>query len=145
LVSAPTSFTVTPDATAPVSTATCGGVACSAGWYTTSPVSVALAATDGGSGLDVIRFTTDGTTPTLLNGTTYAAAFGLVAAASARPVVRAGATRGALRGGRERTAPTRPRRRPSIRWRRWTSWRRTSRVSPRRPPRSRSRPTPQRP
>src|SRR5207253_3973532 len=49
LTSGPTSFTVTPDATAPTTTPSCNSAACSAGWYS-SAVSVSLAATDTGSG-----------------------------------------------------------------------------------------------
>jgi peptidoglycan/xylan/chitin deacetylase (PgdA/CDA1 family) len=53
------------DTTAAGSAITCNGAACSNGWYRTS-VQVALSAKDnrGGSGVDVIRYTTDGSTPT---------------------------------------------------------------------------------
>ncbi|MEA2390792.1 MAG: hypothetical protein QOK31_901 [Solirubrobacteraceae bacterium] len=52
------------DTQAPVSTALCGAGPCTGGWYRDA-VSVSLGATDeGGSGLDVIRYTTDGTDPT---------------------------------------------------------------------------------
>ena len=53
------------DVTPPTTTASCGGSACSAAWYT-SPVALALSATDnaGGSGVDTTYYTIDGTTPT---------------------------------------------------------------------------------
>jgi Bacterial Ig domain/Chitobiase/beta-hexosaminidase C-terminal domain len=51
------------DTTAPVSSITCNGSTCSTGWYNAS-VTVALSATDGQSGVAVIRYTTDGSTPT---------------------------------------------------------------------------------
>jgi peptidoglycan/xylan/chitin deacetylase (PgdA/CDA1 family) len=55
----------TADAVAPTSSAACGGTACSTGWYT-EPVDVAMTATDtGGSGLEAIRYTTDGSGPSL--------------------------------------------------------------------------------
>ncbi len=64
------------DTTPPTATISCNGSACSGGYYS-SAVSVALAATDnvGGSGVSSIRFTTDGTTPTLTNGYTYSSPF----------------------------------------------------------------------
>jgi peptidoglycan/xylan/chitin deacetylase (PgdA/CDA1 family)/N-acetyl-beta-hexosaminidase len=61
------------DATAPSSTISCGGGACSSGWYT-SAVSVALSATDGESGVSVIRYTTDGSDPTA-SSTAYSGPF----------------------------------------------------------------------
>jgi hypothetical protein len=51
------------DTTAPSSSISCNGSGCSGGWYTAS-VSVALSATDAQSGVAVIRYTIDGTTPT---------------------------------------------------------------------------------
>jgi peptidoglycan/xylan/chitin deacetylase (PgdA/CDA1 family)/N-acetyl-beta-hexosaminidase len=51
------------DTVAPSSSTGCNGSGCSSGWYTAS-VSVALSATDSQSGVAVIRYTTDGTTPT---------------------------------------------------------------------------------
>jgi hypothetical protein len=55
-----------PDTTPPTSSITCNSAACSAGWYKTSPVTVALTATDnlGGSGVAAIYYTIDGSTPT---------------------------------------------------------------------------------
>jgi hypothetical protein len=51
------------DTTAPTSSITCNGGTCSAnGWYKTS-VDVALAATDAQSGVSLIRYTLDGSTP----------------------------------------------------------------------------------
>ena len=77
LTSSPSSFTVTADGTGPVSSIACNGGACSAGWYT-GTVSVSLSATDGGSGLQEIRFTTDGTDPSPVNGTVYSAPFNVL-------------------------------------------------------------------
>ncbi len=69
------SFTVVADTTAPVSSILCGGGACAAGWITSAPVNVTLGATDGGSGVGEIRYTTDGSDPTPINGTIYLSAF----------------------------------------------------------------------
>jgi peptidoglycan/xylan/chitin deacetylase (PgdA/CDA1 family) len=51
------------DSTAPSSSIACNGSSCASAWYT-SVVSVSLSATDGGSGVAAIRYTTDGTDPT---------------------------------------------------------------------------------
>ncbi|NUT55306.1 MAG: hypothetical protein HOQ03_04900, partial [Thermoleophilia bacterium] len=74
-----TTLNVTEDSTAPAASIQCGGAACSAGWYTASPVSVTLAAPDAGAGLDQIRYTTDGTDPTIFTGTVYSGAFTIAA------------------------------------------------------------------
>ena len=74
-----TTLNVTEDSTAPTASILCNGSACSAGWYTASPVSVTLAAPDAGAGLDQIRYTTDGTDPTILTGAVYAGAFTVAA------------------------------------------------------------------
>ena len=74
-----TTLDVREDSTAPAASILCGGAACSAGWYTSSPVSVTLAAPDAGAGLDQIRYTTDGSDPTILAGTVYAAPFDVAA------------------------------------------------------------------
>jgi hypothetical protein len=64
----------TGDTTPPTSSITCNSTTCSTGWYA-SAVSVALAATDaGGSGVDVIRYTVDGSDPTTSN-TVYSGPF----------------------------------------------------------------------
>jgi hypothetical protein len=65
------------DTTPPTSAIACNGGSCS-GW-SRSGVSVSLSATDnsGGSGVASIRYTTDGSTPTLTNGTKYSGAFSL--------------------------------------------------------------------
>ena len=55
-----------PTRTAPVSSALCDGGSC-APWFTSSPVAVALSATDGGSGLQEIRYTLDGSDPSPLS------------------------------------------------------------------------------
>src|SRR5439155_16170150 len=62
------------DTPPPSSTISCNGAPCSGGYYNAS-VNVSLAATDnsGGSGAASIRYTTDGTTPTLSNGSSYSA------------------------------------------------------------------------
>jgi peptidoglycan/xylan/chitin deacetylase (PgdA/CDA1 family) len=67
------------DTTAPTSTISCDGAACSSSPYSPGPVSVTLAATDnvGGSGLDKIVYTTDGSDPSVSNGTDYTGAFSL--------------------------------------------------------------------
>ena len=78
LASANAPFTVTADGTAPATSITCNAVACSAGWYTAS-ATVALSASDGGSGLSSIKYTTDGSDPSPVNGTTYSGSFALAA------------------------------------------------------------------
>jgi peptidoglycan/xylan/chitin deacetylase (PgdA/CDA1 family) len=52
-----------PDTEAPTSSISCDLAPCSSGWYS-DPVSVSLAAADGGSGVAVIRYTLDGSEPT---------------------------------------------------------------------------------
>src|SRR5205823_2835872 len=56
--------------------ASCSGNACSTGWYNSS-VSMTLSATDntGGSGVASIRYTTNGTDPSLTNGQVYSGSF----------------------------------------------------------------------
>jgi peptidoglycan/xylan/chitin deacetylase (PgdA/CDA1 family) len=54
--------TTAPDTTPPTSSIACNGAACSSGWYA-PPVKVSLSATDGGSGVAAIRYTTDGSDP----------------------------------------------------------------------------------
>jgi peptidoglycan/xylan/chitin deacetylase (PgdA/CDA1 family) len=51
------------DQTQPTSSIACNGVACSSGGYT-GPVSVSLSSADSGTGVAVIRYTTDGSDPT---------------------------------------------------------------------------------
>jgi hypothetical protein len=65
------------DTAAPTSTISCNGQGCAAGWYTVA-VTVSLAATDntGGSGIDKIYYTTDGSTPTTAS-TVYTTPFTL--------------------------------------------------------------------
>ena len=75
-------FTMTADTTAPLPTISCNAAACSAGWYTTSPVSVTLSANDAGSGLRELRYTTDGSDP--LSGAVYLGAFNVAASATVR-------------------------------------------------------------
>ena len=75
-LSSSTSFTVTPDGAAPVTSIACDGSSCAGSWYTSS-VAVSLSANDGGSGVQEIRYTTDGSDPSPVNGTVYAAPFSL--------------------------------------------------------------------
>jgi large repetitive protein len=72
--SAPGYFTVSLDGTAPTASISCNGGSCAAGWYP-STVSVSLSGSDSESGLAEIRYTTDGSDPSLVNGTTYTGAF----------------------------------------------------------------------
>jgi len=55
---------VSGDAQPATSSAGCNSATCSAGWYD-GPVSVSLQATDGGSGVAAIRYTLDGSEPTV--------------------------------------------------------------------------------
>jgi hypothetical protein len=55
----------TADTTAPTSSVSCNGGACGSGSYA-GPVTVTMSGSDtGGSGLEAIRYTTDGSTPTI--------------------------------------------------------------------------------
>jgi peptidoglycan/xylan/chitin deacetylase (PgdA/CDA1 family) len=56
------------DTQAPTSSIACDGGACSSGWYG-GPVSVSLSATDTGAGVAAIRYTTDGSDPTVASPT----------------------------------------------------------------------------
>jgi peptidoglycan/xylan/chitin deacetylase (PgdA/CDA1 family) len=72
-----------PDTTAPTSSITCNSKmdsdGCISGYYNDT-VQVTLTADDGfGSGVDRIRYTTDGTTPNQTNGNTYDGAFSVAA------------------------------------------------------------------
>ena len=84
LTSGPASFAVTPDGSAPTSSIACDGSSCAGSWYTSS-VSVTLSADDGsGSGVQEIRYTTDGSDPSPINGTVYAAPFSIGAATTVK-------------------------------------------------------------
>ena len=74
-----TTLNLTDDSAAPAASILCNAAACSAGWYLSSPVSVTLAAPDAGAGLDQIRYTTDGSDPTILTGNVYGGAFAVAA------------------------------------------------------------------
>ncbi|HSL10934.1 MAG TPA: chitobiase/beta-hexosaminidase C-terminal domain-containing protein, partial [Actinomycetota bacterium] len=67
------SAVIAADATAPASTITCEGTTCGSAPYV-GHANVALAATDAGSGVSTIRYTTDGTAPTT-SSLEYAAPF----------------------------------------------------------------------
>jgi peptidoglycan/xylan/chitin deacetylase (PgdA/CDA1 family) len=61
------------DDSIPTSAVSCNGGGCSTGWYG-SAVSVALSSTDTGSGVSVIRYTLDGSEPTV-SSSTYTGSF----------------------------------------------------------------------
>ena len=71
--SSSSNFTVSADSTAPTTTVQCNAAACLSGtYYTSAPVHVTLSADDGsGSGVQKIRYTTDGTNPSPVNGSDY--------------------------------------------------------------------------
>jgi peptidoglycan/xylan/chitin deacetylase (PgdA/CDA1 family) len=73
------------DNTPPTSTISCNGGSCASGWYA-APVSVTLSAADdaGGSGVSQIVYTTNGSDPSLTNGTAYAGAFTVGATATVK-------------------------------------------------------------
>src|SRR5207244_2930372 len=70
------------DTQAPTSSIACGGATCSSGWYG-GPVSVSLSASDAGSGVASIRYTTDGSDPTALSPA-YTAPFTVSATATVK-------------------------------------------------------------
>jgi Bacterial Ig domain/Chitobiase/beta-hexosaminidase C-terminal domain len=72
------------DTTPPTTTITCNSATCTA-WYNTTPVTVALAATDdtGGSGVKATYYTTNGSTPTT-SSTVYTAPFTVSATTSVK-------------------------------------------------------------
>lgn len=81
------SFTLVPDSTPPTLTARCNGQPCAGKGYA-GPVTVTFAAADNpGSGLDAIRYTTDGTVPTKSNGYEYSS--GIVVRSLTHLTVRA--------------------------------------------------------
>ena len=84
--SASSNFTVTADSAAPTTTAQCNGAACLNGtYYTSAPVSVTLSGNDGaGSGVQKIRYTTDGTDPTPVNGSDYSGAISINSTATVK-------------------------------------------------------------
>jgi peptidoglycan/xylan/chitin deacetylase (PgdA/CDA1 family) len=69
------------DTTPPALSIECNGAPCETTAYTAA-VTVTLAASDSGSGLGEVRYTTDGSDPT--NGTVYTAAFSVSASATVR-------------------------------------------------------------
>jgi hypothetical protein len=79
------STTITYDTVAPAVTPSLSPTANGAGWNNTSPVTVTLAATDATSGVAAVKYTIDGTDPTV-SGTalTYSAPFTLASTATVR-------------------------------------------------------------
>ena len=79
-------FTVSADSAAPTTTILCSAAACLNGtYYTSAPVSVTLSANDGaGSGVQKIRYTTDGTDPTPVNGSDYSGAISINSTATVK-------------------------------------------------------------
>ncbi|MFL5756011.1 MAG: beta strand repeat-containing protein, partial [Chloroflexota bacterium] len=80
---ATTDLTITKDSSAPSTSVTCNSLSCSAGYYASSPVSVALTGDDGsGAGVKRIVYTADGSTPAIdgsdsvTNGTVITGASG---------------------------------------------------------------------
>jgi peptidoglycan/xylan/chitin deacetylase (PgdA/CDA1 family) len=73
------------DPTGPTTAITCNAVACSTGWYKTTPVTVQLTATDntGGIGLDKTYYTTNGSTPTTAS-TVYTGPFTISSTATVK-------------------------------------------------------------
>lgn len=71
------------DTTPPSTTMTCNNAACGTTWYTNA-VNVALTASDVGSGVNHIVYTTDGTDPSLTSGTTYTGPFSLTASTTVK-------------------------------------------------------------
>ena len=65
LNSAGAGFTAQSDASLPTTSISCDSATCSTGWYTASPVSIAVNAGDTGSGVARVVYTTDGTDPTI--------------------------------------------------------------------------------
>ena len=77
LTSAPASFTLAPDGKPPTLTVRCNGKPCVARTYPKA-VTITATATDGtGSGVGMIHYTTNGTTPTADTGAEYVRAFAL--------------------------------------------------------------------
>src|SRR5205085_9379569 len=68
---ATTSFDLTADTNAPITTAQCNGAGCGSGCFTSAPVHLTLNASDGASGVQQTRYTVDGSTPTPITGTAY--------------------------------------------------------------------------
>jgi hypothetical protein len=78
-----TGISLTVDNTPPTVAIACNLGPCSSSAYPSAPVSVTLSASDGGSGIGSIHYTTDGTTPTLLSPS-YTGAIGLNSTATIR-------------------------------------------------------------
>ncbi len=79
---APQSVNIVIDTTAPTTAIRCNNATCTTGWYRTGTL-VSLAATDAGSGIASIKYTTNGADPRT-TGTTYTGPFTLNATATVR-------------------------------------------------------------
>ena len=112
LTSAPTSFTVTADGSAPASSIACNGAACRPAGTRAPSRSPCRQATRG-SGLQEIRYTTDGTDPSPVNGTVYSVAFNVAVddeRQATAPTTESETKRpSAPSSSRSTTAPRRPR------------------------------------
>ncbi|HTL23333.1 MAG TPA: chitobiase/beta-hexosaminidase C-terminal domain-containing protein, partial [Mycobacteriales bacterium] len=69
------------DTTPPTTTIQCNSAACLGSYYASAPVNVTLSADDGptGAGVDVIRYTLDGSDPSPVNGSDYIGPIDIVA------------------------------------------------------------------
>ena len=79
---APQSVNIVIDTTAPTTAIRCNNATCTTGWYKTGTL-VSLAATDAGSGIASIKYTTNGADPRT-SGTTYTGPLTLNATATVR-------------------------------------------------------------
>ncbi len=83
LASSASSFTVTADGAAPITSISCSG-GCS-GWHTSAPVTITLTPSDSGSGTAQTSYTTDGSDPTTSpTAQLYAAPFTLSSSATVK-------------------------------------------------------------
>ena len=107
---APQSLPIAIDATAPAVSIACNGAAC-ASTFSNQPIAITLsAATTGASGVAAIRYTLDGSTPTLSTGLAYATPFAVGATTTIRFAAFSGAGVSSAVGSQlvqiDTTAPT---------------------------------------